>query len=405
MKVEVVLIVLSIIVIFSYLFDLLAKKTKVPSVVLLLLLGIGFQFFTEYFKLHTINFAAILPLLGTVGLVLIVLEGSMELNLDREKISLVSKSFFSALVILIITSLAIAFFFTFITGENFRVCLLNAIPLGIISSAIAIPTATSLPKHKKEFIIYESSFSDILGIVLFNFILINETVNFRSFFNLGVESIFIVILSAAFCIFLIYLLGRIQHHLKSFLIIAVLILVFAVGKYFHLSSLIIIMAFGIFLANAQLIRNPIFRNKIMYDRFKSDLSEMEVLTGESAFLVRTFFFLIFGYTIDLHLLISVEMLSEGAIVILIIYSIRFIYQRIVHKSTSLTEIFLSPRGLISILLYFSLPENLKLLSLENGLLFFVILASSLIMPIGLGGKKNKAEVAESEPNSPSTTSP
>ena len=404
MKVEVVLIVLSVVVIFSYLFDLFAKKTKVPSVVLLLFLGIGFQFLSEYFGLQNINFAAILPLLGTVGLVLIVLEGSMELILDREKISLVSRSFFSALVILIITSLSIGFFFNYITGEDFRICLLNSIPLGIISSAIAIPTATNLPTHKKEFIIYESSFSDILGIVLFNFILINEKVNFRSFFNLGVESIFIIILSFAFCIFLIYLLRRIKHHLKSFLIIAVLILIFAIGKYFHLSSLIVIMAFGVFLANAELIRHPIFRNKIMYDRFKSDLSEMTILTGESAFLVRTFFFLIFGYTMDLHLLISIEMLADGASVILIIYTIRFLYQRIIHKSSSLTEIFLSPRGLISILLYFSIPENLRLQGLESGLLFFVILVSSLIMPIGLIGKHKLPETAEPESNSQPTPS-
>lgn len=397
MKVEVVLIVLSIVVIFSYLFDLMAIRTKVPSVILLLLLGIGFQFFTEYFGLSEINFAAMLPLLGTVGLILIVLEGSMDLNLNREKIPVVTKSFFSALIILIVTSFAIGFFFHYITGENYRICLLNAIPLGIISSAIAIPSASSLPEHKKEFIVYESSFSDILGIVLFNFIMINETVNFRSFFNLGVETIFIIILSTAFCVFLIYLLGRIQHHLKSFLIIAVLILVFSVGKYFHLSSLIIIMAFGIFMANAEFIRNPFFKSKVMYSRFQSDLTEMSVLTGESAFLVRTFFFLIFGYTINLGLLLSLEVLINGAIVILIIYTIRFIYQKLVHKSNSLTELFLSPRGLISILLFFSIPESLRLTGLESGLIFFVILVSSLVMTIGLVGKHKSLEDLETKP--------
>ena len=40
-----------------------------------------------------------------------------------------------------------------------------SIPLSIISSAVAIPSAASLLKHQKEFVIYESTFSDILGVI------------------------------------------------------------------------------------------------------------------------------------------------------------------------------------------------------------------------------------------------
>ena len=51
------------------------------------------------------------------------------------------------------------------------VAVLFAIPLSIISSAVAIPSATGLIDHEREFVIYESTFSDILGIMIFNYAL------------------------------------------------------------------------------------------------------------------------------------------------------------------------------------------------------------------------------------------
>jgi hypothetical protein len=50
--------------------------------------------------------------------------------------------------------------------------LLNAIPLGIISSSVAIPAAINLRPADKEFVVYESSFSYILGILVFDFIVV-----------------------------------------------------------------------------------------------------------------------------------------------------------------------------------------------------------------------------------------
>jgi hypothetical protein len=77
------LIILSSLVIFSYLFDMIARKTKLPSVLLLLVLGIIIRLAVDYFHIPTFNFLNILPALGSVGLILIVLEGSLELKYER----------------------------------------------------------------------------------------------------------------------------------------------------------------------------------------------------------------------------------------------------------------------------------------------------------------------------------
>ena len=96
MSVEVTLIVLSSLVIFSYLFDLIAKQFKIPSVILLLLSGIGLRYLASWLELPIPNFEPILPLVGTIGLILIVLEGALELKLEREKSALIKSSLASA---------------------------------------------------------------------------------------------------------------------------------------------------------------------------------------------------------------------------------------------------------------------------------------------------------------------
>lgn len=397
MSVEIVLIILSSLVIFSYLFDLAAKKFKIPSVILLLLSGIGLRYVADFFSFASPDFTSILPLVGTVGLILIVLEGSLELKLEKEKSGLINRSLASAFFILMITSSGVAVFFYYLTGENFRACFLNAVPLGVISSAIAIPSASSLPVNRKDFIVYESSLSDIFGIILFNFIVTNDVINVASFVNLTWQTILILVISGLFCLALLYLLKRITHHLKFFLIIAMLILIYAIGKHYHLPTLVIVLAFGLFLNNLQWIRHLRFRQIFEYENFTKDLQQLTQLSGESAFLVRTFFFLIFGFTLEIESLLHIEVLINGAVIILLIFGVRILYQNFFVSTASWAEYFLAPRGLISILLFFSIPDSLKLKDLQNGLLFFVILATSIIMSFGLLGVRDKKTTPASNP--------
>lgn len=392
MPVEIILIILSSLVVFSYVFDLAAKRFRVPSVILLLLSGIGLRYVADFFKITTLNFNSVLPLIGTVGLILIVLEGSLELKLEKSKSQLIKSSLASAFFILLFTTTSIATFFYYLSGEQFRQCFLNAVPLGIISSAIAIPSAVVLSNRRKDFIVYESSLSDIFGIILFNFMLANEAIEASSFFRLGWQTMLILILAGLFCLGLLYLLKRITHHLKFFLIISMLMLVYGIGKYYHLPTLVIVLAFGLFLNNLQWIKYEWFKRIFTYDNFAKDLNQLTQLSGESAFIVRTFFFLIFGFTLDIDTLLHLEVLQWGLVIIVLIYLIRIIYQKLFISTASWAEIFLSPRGLISILLFFSIPQEQKLEGLTNGLLFFVILATSAIMALGLlTSNEKKAE--------------
>lgn len=386
------LIILSGLVIFSYLFDLISKKTRIPAVLLLLILGIALRFGVDYIGFKTFDFLKILPALGTVGLILIVLEGALELKYDKEKNGIILRSFLSAGTILLGTSLVLAFILQHLSGKEFSLCFLNAIPFSIVSSAIAIPSAGVMDPHKKEYIIYEASFSDILGIVLFNFALHNPSIKAGSFVNLGLETVSILLLSVVSCLFMLYLLSRLQHQVKFFLIISILILVYAFGEQFHLSALILVLAFGLFLNNTNQIKLSWFRKYFLYPKLGRDLRQLFQLSAESAFILRTFFFVIFGFTMNLQELLSLEVLEYGIAILIAIYVIRFISLRYIGKTEILPEIVISPRGLITILLYYNLPDNMKLKGTETGLLFMIILATSVIMSIGLLLTKKKIEV-------------
>jgi len=384
------LIILSSLVIFSYLFDMIARRTKLPSVLLLLLLGILIRLTVDYFHFPKVNFLNILPALGSVGLILIVLEGSLELKYDMKKNKVILKSFLSAFFILLATIAAIASIFRLASSADWSPCILNAIPYSIISSAIAIPSVANLTAKKKEFVVYESSFSDILGIIAFNFFLYNEIISFSSFAVLAWDTILIILVSAIFCLLLLYIIGRIKHQVKFFLILSIIVLVYGAGRILHLPSLIIVLAFGLFLSNADQIRTRIFQKYFMYKDYHEDLNQLYRMSAESAFLIRTFFFIIFGFIIELGMLNDIYTLRIGLYILVVVYIIRGIYLKFIGKIPLLPELFISPRGLISILLFISIPGKFLIPEANTGLLFLVVLSSSLIMSFGLLSMNRKS---------------
>src|SRR3989338_5067264 len=64
-----------------------------------------------------------------------------------------------------------AFFLYIFPSTDFYTALVYAIPLSIMSSSIIIPSVGRLTGKKREFMVYESTFSDILGIMVFYFMI------------------------------------------------------------------------------------------------------------------------------------------------------------------------------------------------------------------------------------------
>ena len=408
MDVGSILIVLPLLIIFSYLFDIFARRTKFPSVILLVLTGIILRFFSSYSGYSNFEFLdSLVPVLGTIGLILIVLEAALELEIKREKAQIIIKGFLAALVILIINIVLVSIFFNQFIGLEYSTSVIYAIPLSIISSAVAIPSATGLITNNKEFVVYESTFSDILGIMIFYYC-IRQAEKGEAF--IGLEPIFTLIgqifliigISIVITYLLFQLIQRIEHHVKFFLILALLILAYEIGKDFlKLPSLVLIFIFGIFLSNFTNLIPKSLKKYIKTDEIKkSDLHEFHLLTAESTFLVRTFFFLFFGFSIPLESFVEFEPYIIGATVLLIMYGVRYFYLALViNDEESKPLLYFSPRGLITILLFLSISDYdiQKSNIVDEKVLLVIIIASMLIMIQGSIKRKKKESEESNEP--------
>jgi len=195
------IIVFSITIIISYFFNILAKKSGIPAVLMLIGLGIIIHYGLLFFGWESLDLAQPLEVLGVVGLILIVLEAALDLRLEKEKIALIIKSFLVALLGLGGTSYLAALALNYIMEVQVLNALLYTIPLSILSSAIILPSIDDFEEEKREFMIYESTFSDIVGIISFYSVLTmvgpdsSENVYSAVFGNLALTIIFSIIIT------------------------------------------------------------------------------------------------------------------------------------------------------------------------------------------------------------------
>ena len=116
----VIIITICTLLLLAYIFTISSSKTKIPSVILLLILGWVVKQASDVFHIIIPDLNPLLPILGSVGLVLIVLEGSLELKLNKEKLPFVRKTLITAIVPLIITAFVIAFAFSYFLEIEFK---------------------------------------------------------------------------------------------------------------------------------------------------------------------------------------------------------------------------------------------------------------------------------------------
>lgn len=379
-----ILIGLSLAVLLSYLFDLTARATKVPSVLLLLLAGIALSQASIYWEMPIAVPSLVLQLFGIVGLIFIVLEGSLDLRLTREKLPLVRRSFLAALLIMVVQVGAISWLLHAYLNVSWQSCLANAVPLSVVSSAVAIPSVAGLGGEKQEFIIYESTFSDIIGIMLFNFALQDDFAQGWSIVTFGRDVVAVVVVAALSTALLVFLLGRLRAHVKFFLLFAFLVLIYSLAKKLHLSSLVLVLVFGLVVNNADLLaRGPLLQRLFRPEKLAAELQQLKSITAESAFLIRTFFFLLFGFSITLSNLISWSLLFQGILIVSVLTAIRFVYLKYVARTDLIPELFIAPKGLISVLLFYSIPQDLLIGEVSENILFVVILFTGVMMMVGL----------------------
>jgi potassium/hydrogen antiporter len=386
-----IIITICSLILLAYVFDITSSKTRIPSVILLLLVGWIMRQVGDVLEFELPNLTPILSVMGTVGLILIVLEGSLELELNRSKIPVIRKSVVVSFFPIIILSLGLAYAISAIGGYPFRESLVNAIPLAVISSSIAIPSAANLAAGKREFVIYESSLSDIFGVLMFDFFVLNEMVTTGSFLNFLMQLVAIIIISFTASAALSYLLSKIEHHIKFAPIILLVILIYGISKIYHLPALVFILAFGLFLGNLDELKRIKWIQKLHPQDLNEEVKKFREISIEAAFVVRAIFFLLFGYVIDTAELLNGETLLWAVSIVAGIFFIRALQLKAVGLPL-MPLLFIAPRGLITILLFLSIPVTLHVDIINRPLIIQVIILTSLIMMTGLIFNRKQGEL-------------
>ena len=388
---EVILIVLCCLVVLSYIFSIISRYVRFPSVLLLLFAGIGFRVIADNYNVNIGISAQLIESLGVVGLIMIVLEAGLDLKLGRSKIKLIRNSFFSALFIFAISTAFIAFILNYWMNEPFKHCLVYAIPLSIMSSSIVIPSIHPLTDQKKEFLVYEASFSDIIGIIAFNFIVGNKIITWMTVGTFSISMIISIVASVLLSFLLFLILAKTKLNIKFFLIFSLLILIYAGGKLLDLPSLIIILLFGLMINNWEKIEWPKLLRYFPHAEIEGLRNLLHSVTAETSFLIRTFFFLLFGFSISLDFFSHQEVLIVGSMIVVALFVVRILYLRFFVRTNLFPEAYFIPRGLITIVLFYKIPAEFKLKSFNDGILFYVILTTSIIMALGMLFYKKKPE--------------
>lgn len=381
------LIFLSALVLLCYLFEVSAPRTRIPTVVVLLGIGMGCRELMAWLGVPMPELSGLLPDLGTVGLILIVLEGSLELEFSRKKRSLILRAILMAVIPLAVLAGVLAWYLVQGEAIDWRQALLHALPLSVISSAVAVPTSRLLGRNDAEFVVYESSFSDIIGVLAFNFVLNHETFGVDAVVSFLGQILASGALALVGSVLLSALIARLQHRIKFVPILTLVILLYSVAKAFHLPALVLILSLGLLLANFRKLERFPWIARVR--AFQPESMELEVrrfseLTVELTFVVRIAFFLLFGFLVDFRDLLQVESLEWAAAVVGLALLIRalglFAVGMRVHPL-----VFIAPRGLITVLLLLSIPTALRLPAFSNTLTSQVVLLSALAMMIATVG--------------------
>ena len=138
----------SALLLFAYALEHFGRHFKLPSVVLLIVTGLIVRQVLDSMGLHFHWVDPIVPVIGTLGLILIVLEGALDLKVSREPHGLIVTALASSLLGFLAALAGSRCCSSYMLDLAMPTAMLAAIPFAVISSAVAIPSAAGFPSGR-----------------------------------------------------------------------------------------------------------------------------------------------------------------------------------------------------------------------------------------------------------------
>jgi len=365
-----------ILVFLAHLFTAIFRRTRVPDVLLLIIIGICVGPVLGLVSPEDFGTAGMI--LAMLTLIILLFENGTALELGP-LISTMGGAMVLTMATFLLTMGATAGVALWLTDmELIPAFILGAI-VGSISEAIVIPLAHQLRirKDSQTMLSVESSVTDVLSIVI--------TIALIEAYLLGKFEVAPVTgnLLASFLVAIIFgivgafiwsrLLNRI-HAIKNsmFTTAAFVFIIFGIVELLNFSGPISALAFGVTIGNLESIRFYVFKKP--QTKETAGLSEAErAFFSEVAFLLKTFFFVFLG--------ISLELISGWLIQLALIFTIlAFILRLPVVKLTVSKSIPVRDASIIAIMV----PKGLAAAVLASIPLQQGILGGELIMNVVYG---------------------
>jgi cell volume regulation protein A len=377
-----------ILVFLAHLFTGIFSRTRIPDVILLMIIGIGVG---PVLGLTSPSvFGAVGPVFTTVTLIIILFESGLALKLSMLRsalggaVTLAPLSFFSTMII-------VTGFGVWLADLEILPALILGAIVGSTSEAVVIPLVKQL-KIKEEtqtLLSVESSVNDVLSIVV--------TIALVQAYTMGQFNVattagdllasFLVALVLGIVGALIWsvLLNRI-HAIKNamFTTPAFVFVIFGITELMGFSGAIAALAFGVTIGNIENIRFPVFKTLTAKDPVGLNQTE-KVFFSEVAFLLKTFFFIYLGISLEL---ISTHLIIVGVVLTALAFAVRlpvvrFVNRNLPPKEASVMAVMV-PKGLAAVVLA-SIPLQQGIAGAEvikdvtYGVVLFSILLTSFLV--------------------------
>jgi cell volume regulation protein A len=399
MSVSTAFAVIGGVILIGFFANLLFRVTKIPSV--LLLIGIGVILGPVTGWISTASLIDIAPFFGTIALLIILFEGGLELDIQ----SVISQAPKAAILAVLVFIFSAGFVFGlafFVLQMSLMASMLTAAIFSASSPAICLPVVSglSIRKEIRTILKLESALGDVLLIVSVLLVLDFQVAGHQS--SSGMISRFLMSFIVAFVIASIAgaTWSRLIGWMRGEPLAYMLTLGFVFLLYFTVEELggnaaIAVLMFGFMLENMQVVAGHVsarMRNLFGVDVRAEQFALhefMKNITEELSFLIRTFFFVYLGLILNFRDLTPQIAFSSVAIVLLLLAG-RWIGVRSIRKRSRFTPgetqvtLFMLPRGLATAVMAF-LPAQYGVSGMEflPTYAFAVIVLTNVLMTGGV----------------------
>ena len=384
--VEVTLLVFGIIIFLGFFASVFFERTKIPDVLLLMLLGV---FLGPVLGL--VNSADVFPLASTVGtlaLIVILFDSGLKLNavqLIRE----IPKATIFSVVAFIFGSIFVAGLMHFALGWELLHALLLGVVAGGTGSNVVLPIVQrlSVSQDAKAILSLESLITDVLALVsAFVVLQILESNSFSAAQAAGsIASAFSIALVAGLLsgLFWLGILKRFYGKPLGWVTtLGFMFVLYAGINFLGGNGAIAVLTFSLVLGHGQQIASLLK----WQGEFKLDAA-IRSTQDEVSFFVRTFYFVYLGLLFSFSFF-TLPLLLACAIALAGFLAARFFALNVLGKIDaqsnrySLVFMTMMPRGLISAVLAFLPAERGIIIPGFEGTVFLILLFTNLIATAG-----------------------